>query len=250
MGETSKVIGENGVTALLEFLADFAPAHAGIKGPLQNMVDVAQSDPERAEKMFWMYVSDTWFFDTDDRYMFLYSDLMALCFITVVKPDHSIDWELLQSLIQSGDDDRPCMVDFSIDWVVAATQEWKALAASATYELTDNPSASFTTLLETIHTSLKTEWTGPEPFDVDSYPVTAATWAQVFESLHQRSDKADDYHALIEQQDKNLLSQFFAQILTPDQHATYRDNLHGYVMDQFQKKGVYWSKESAESSVY
>ena len=76
--EVTKLCGEVVTIGILEALADLAPCRDAIEGPFLNMATVAKTDPARAERMFYMYLSDIWFYDTHDTYMFLYSDLIIL----------------------------------------------------------------------------------------------------------------------------------------------------------------------------
>ncbi len=78
IGEASKIFYENILTSVLEFFADTAPIRDGLMGPLHNILKVSREDSQRATRMYYMYFSDTWFFDTPDTYMYVYSELMAL----------------------------------------------------------------------------------------------------------------------------------------------------------------------------
>ncbi len=100
LGEASRVYDENIYTQLLEFLADFVSKHGEIWGPMYNMCQIAKKDRARAERMFYIYFSDTWFYDTDDTYMYLYTDLMALILLRYVNDDLSIDFEKLEGDIE------------------------------------------------------------------------------------------------------------------------------------------------------
>lgn len=100
LGEASRVYGENIYTQLLEFLADFVSVHGEIWGPMANMCKIAKKDRARAERMFYIYFSDTWFYDTDDTYMYLYTDLMALVLLRYVNDDRSVDFAKLEADIQ------------------------------------------------------------------------------------------------------------------------------------------------------
>lgn len=82
LGEALTLCGPSIVIDLLEFLADFAPAYQGLWGPVYNMILLAKTDLQRAKKLYTMYVSDTWFYDTQDTYMYGYSDLVSLVLVT------------------------------------------------------------------------------------------------------------------------------------------------------------------------
>ncbi len=97
--EASKIISHPLIHSLLELLAEIAPHNGAILGPLWNIIQVAKESPLRATRMFWMYVSDTWFFDTPDDYMYFYSDLVALTFSTAIHPDGTMDFDHFESVV-------------------------------------------------------------------------------------------------------------------------------------------------------
>ena len=242
IGEASKVIGENGITALLEFLADFSPSLNGIKGPIQNMIDVSKTDIQRAECMFWMYVADTWFFDTDDDYMFLYSDLMAASLISVVSNEGHIDWDLLLSYIDS-DSSRTeygLLVQFSLSWVEEYTGQWISLLESASFDLPDLGLFNFSDLKSKVLFDLEDEWEGNAPFNASDYQIITAMWAKLFEYFQLYSDSFNDYKQLILNQDQLLYNAFFSQFIDSKQIQNYESDLHVYVEDQLKIKGIFW----------
>lgn len=100
IGNGTKVFGETIFTSLLEFFADFFPETDGVIGAIQNLIDISKTDTKRAERMFYMYFSDTWFFDTDDVFMYTYSYLLAMVLIRYVKKDLSVDFKKLEKDIQ------------------------------------------------------------------------------------------------------------------------------------------------------
>lgn len=91
--EVTQLIDHPFVHSLLEVLAELAPKLQSIQGPLSHILDVAKFDIIRAERMFWMYASDTFFFDTDDTYMYHYSELVLLIFGAMVTPDGRLDFD-------------------------------------------------------------------------------------------------------------------------------------------------------------
>lgn len=96
IGEGTKLYGENIYTAILEFLADFAPKKNDILGPIQNMIQISKTDKARALRMYYMYLSDTWFFNTRDEYMYTYSDLMALILLRYVDAKGAVHFDKLE----------------------------------------------------------------------------------------------------------------------------------------------------------
>ncbi len=169
LAESSKVCGENSLTALLEILAEIAPRWGSIKGPLQNMADVARTDPARATRMYWMYFSDTWFFDTEDHYMYLYSDLMALIVTTFIRADQSVDFEALEG----GE---------ILEWVVRRVTE-------TTLKLKDLLLVS------------------GQPAD-ESYSAQTEYWTKCLDETLKDPAKAQAIQAMLEQDKAQLVSDF------------------------------------------
>jgi len=78
VGEGVKMLGEQVLIDLLEILADIAPVYGEMSGPLWRLVNLAKIDLSAAQRQFWIYFSDAWFFDTPDTYMYGYSTYYAL----------------------------------------------------------------------------------------------------------------------------------------------------------------------------
>jgi len=91
-----------GLEAMLEFLADFCPSvqDGTLFGPMHNIVQLSKTDPVRATRLFYIYFSDVWFYDTQDEYMYRYSDFICLIFLRYIKADQSIDFHKLEHDIQ------------------------------------------------------------------------------------------------------------------------------------------------------
>jgi len=81
---------------LIEFLSDFSPPTKELFGPMWNMVQVSYTDRKRAERLFYMYLSDVFFYDTEDAHMYDYSDMMCMIMVRYIKKDLSIDFEMIK----------------------------------------------------------------------------------------------------------------------------------------------------------
>jgi len=78
---------------IYELLADFAPKHQLGYGAMVHLIKLSKTDRKRAERMFYTYLSDVWFFDTDDEFMFDYATMVVLCMLRYINPDKSVDFE-------------------------------------------------------------------------------------------------------------------------------------------------------------
>jgi hypothetical protein len=98
MGEGAKLLEDLYFIDLLEILAEIAPVYQSLEGPLWHMIRISKTNPERARRMFWIYWSDSWFFDTQDTYMYAYSGYLALIMKQVIHQDQ-VDFDRLGTLL-------------------------------------------------------------------------------------------------------------------------------------------------------
>ena len=141
IGKSTENVKETIYASLLEFFADFAPKHKGFLGPIQNLCKISKHDINRAERMFYMYLSDVWFYDTPDEYMYIYSDLMLLILIKYIQPDQHIDFTNLEKDIPIKKDrpkkDNLTIMERLYELYILETQEIKVIAAQAKYTLSN-----------------------------------------------------------------------------------------------------------------
>ncbi len=185
IAEASKMCGESVVTALLEVLADFAPWLGDVKGPLQNMVDVSLTDYDRAERMFWMYLSDVWFFDTPDEYMYLYSELMTSVMISAVGNDGNVDFSRLDLAINADDG----ILNLALSQVTLGVAKLKTVAEAAEFDC-DGETVNFDNfcqfVLDEDAASQPDQLSFAEVFATDEmreYSTMSLIWMKVFETL-------------------------------------------------------------------
>ncbi len=86
--------------AFIEVLSDFAPPAGGLIGPMWNMAQLAKKDTARAEQLFYSYVSDVFFFDTEDAHMYDYSEMMCLIMLRYIRADLSVNFDKLEADLQ------------------------------------------------------------------------------------------------------------------------------------------------------
>ena len=72
VAEGTKSLGYQIFLSLVELLADFAPSYNNLHGAIKQIYRVSKKSPQKATAMFYVYLSDVWFFDTQDEYMYLY----------------------------------------------------------------------------------------------------------------------------------------------------------------------------------
>jgi hypothetical protein len=85
--EASKVLGPLAdLTPWLELLADLAPEHDELCGPIWSCLNpINKAD---TEWMLYVYMSDAWFYDQETRFMCPYSDLIGCVLLMLIQtPD-------------------------------------------------------------------------------------------------------------------------------------------------------------------
>ena len=84
LGEGSAVIGANTLVLIKEFLADFALT----KSPFQHMLQLAElGKAGEAQRLFYLYLSDNFFYDTDNYSLFPSTDLILSTCIKYLNKD-------------------------------------------------------------------------------------------------------------------------------------------------------------------
>lgn len=78
LGEGSAVLGSNLLVLIREFLADFM-IHG--KSPFQHIIQLAENGKTKdAQRLFYLYLSDNFFYETDDYSLFPATDIiLAVC---------------------------------------------------------------------------------------------------------------------------------------------------------------------------
>jgi hypothetical protein len=124
MAESSQLLGESILIALLELLADIAPESAYGKGPLLEIVDRIHSAPKQAQRGFTLYLSDAYFYDTNTPHMFSYSHLilpvMAHLQQANIQPGKWLPTEVAMSNLDD-------IATWAMDWVKTLTDTLYAL---------------------------------------------------------------------------------------------------------------------------
>ncbi len=77
--------------ALIDWASDDIRA-----GFVYNLINTAKVDREKAERMFWVYLSDNWFLDADEEYMANQNDILHALLLKFINKDTSIDFQNLE----------------------------------------------------------------------------------------------------------------------------------------------------------
>ena len=223
LGEATKLYGENIFTGLLELLAEVAPKYHALNGPLYQITQVAKQDPKRAVCMYWMYVSDTWFFDTSDEYMYDYSDLMAYVMLQYINADKSINFEQLETDLNIENSQS------FIKNVLKITEEGlanlKIHLEKATY-IYNQDSINFETIKEHVRQELEVQFQHQQ--EEDDYSKEVSVWLKIVEYSQKSVVNADIKNTIKIYKSKviTMLTSFFDDKANVSSIETYRKHLN------------------------
>jgi hypothetical protein len=239
IGESSKICGENILTALLEILADFAPSKNKLKGPIKNIATIANKDPKHASGMFYMYFSDTWFFDTGDEYMYLYSDIMSLLLQSYINPDTTINFQQINKDLQYkssniGKQRKFKVINWAIESVIDCTNKIETLVSTALFSI-ENKTQNFKKTKKDIISELKST---NNIIEEDTCLFQSAFWSNMLDQVITHSDKKQELFNLLEQEQHNIMNSLFIAIAGSDTANKYNFDSRKYVTDQMTKLGL------------
>ena len=117
--------------------------------------------------MYYLYFSDTWFFDTNDQYMYTYSEILALCLLSLDTsrpgfPAH-----------------KPDVFQWLTNQVTGLAKQVKERLQEEDY-IDEDEKINFTTAGEKAQQRMYAQY--PE-FDPQSYAFKTAWWTEIFKML-------------------------------------------------------------------
>ncbi|MDA1353378.1 MAG: hypothetical protein O3A01_02755 [bacterium] len=237
IGESTKLYGENIYTAILEFFADFAPPRDKIVGPIHNIIKMAKTDEIRATRMYFMYLSDVWFYNTEDKYMFTYSDMLALMLMKYIKSNGKIEWDRIDADLQfretrNGDDTT--VFERIFELYCQDTQEMKTLMEHSEFNLGDQKFD-----YKKIRGILIDEFIKNDGYvHEDTYEFLVPFWTNILGYVKQISDSAGKMQQFIENQQRKILMKMFILSAGRKKAETYNYDHRQYIQDRMLELGV------------
>lgn len=247
--EGSQIFDYSISMSLFELLADFAPSLNKIKGPLKNIVDISKKDPNRAEAMFYMYLSDVWFYDTFDEYMFTYSDLMVLSMLRYVKDDQSINFKKLEHDIyfksSEKDDqkDSTRFVNFLYDSLTQIIQRVQMHVKKMEFEL-DGKTLTFEQLKAMIELQFVVNNSKHEQGD---YFYTSSLWSFIFKAV-QKLAKSKSLPILLEAEKKGVIRKLYLASAGKDALKKYGQDHRQFIFERMAQIGILGERQEGFSA--
>ncbi|NBV42212.1 hypothetical protein EBR96_05530, partial [bacterium] len=166
--------------ALYELLADFAPKNKLGHGAMVNICKAAKTDRNKAERMFLTYLSDIWFFDTEDEFMLDYAEITSLCMLRYFNDDLSVNFEKLEADVSTSkhrlEQGQLSLIDRIQELFLWDTDEIARMVKSATFTVVGNE-RSFQYILK--HELDRIRKTKPA-IDPNGYVFLQPLWTNMF----------------------------------------------------------------------
>jgi len=175
-----------------------------------------------------MYFSDVWFFDTDNQFMYLYSEVMCLLLLRYIKADRKIDFLKLASDLsatsQKGSDPGAfVMLREKLDDCVVTL---KKMVDQTSFQLTKrvHPAAHVKTLVVNNLRDLKIA------IDDTSYTYHSEFWNGLMRCVNSLSTDGEKFRKYLEKVKIDIFSSLIDNIAVED--------LRAHIFEEMSKKNL------------
>ena len=207
---------------------------------MANMVTISKTNKAKATRMFYMYSSDTWFFDTEDTYMYLYSDMMALILLRYINEDKSINFTLLEQDLrfnkQTFKVGPKTIIDYAMSWFCEISDRIQEQFEKASYKLVkDMDPIQYDQVLSLTVQDLLKKGLGP---DTETYTFQTKLWMVMFENAKRFTTILPEVERLLDEGTSYVLKELFVLVAGDSTAANYNYENRRYVMDRFSELGI------------
>lgn len=234
---STEMVKETIFMAMWEVFADFAPQINDNVGCMKNICNIAKKDEARANRLFYMYLSDVWFYDTADEYMFLYSDLMFLILLKYINEDQSIDYKGLEADLMyrktRTDIQKLSLVERVFELFSWSVQEIKLIAERAEYNFQVDNTFSY---LVKVMKKISPQYAGPEL--KDNLQLQKTFWMNVVGYLKLLSEEGyKELNQYIDTQEKKILKKMMILSCGKKKAESYGYDHRKYIVDRMKALG-------------
>lgn len=229
IGEATKIFGENIYTGILEFLADFSPRKNNLMGPIQNMIAISKTDRNRAKALYYMYMSDTWFYNTSDTYMFTYSDLMTLVLIRYLEKNDINFEQLEKDFVPSKDGGNSSSIfTYIFNLFSNDMTEIKAISENATFNVSNRP-LNFRSIQEFLIGEFKKN----DGFvHTETYEFLVPFWTNILGYVQNISNSSNVLADFLKEREVIALKKIFALLTSKTIAKSYKFDHRAYIVEK------------------
>lgn len=184
MAESSQLLGDNILIALLELLADIAPESTYGQGPILEIIKRSVTTPQQARRCFGLYLSDAYFYDTNTPHMFSYSHLIlpVMAYLQQANKDHGVwlDTAIALEMLHA-------TADWAMAWVTQLTQKLYEIFDVSIVEVTEqDPLKRYIEKGTALHEALELKTESSPEIQKAALAYLNAQTAHVYQSLYER----------------------------------------------------------------
>ncbi|NDC82989.1 hypothetical protein EB093_04915 [bacterium] len=225
---------------IYELLADFAPNHDLGHGAMAHMIKISKTNQKKAERMFYTYLSDVWFFDTDDRFMYDYASICVLCMLRYIQPNKHVDFDLLARDItfSANRSTKPqlSMIERIQELFLWDTDEIGRICKSADYTVADRPMPFQSIYRDRLTHARKTHPT----IDPDGYNFLQPFWSNMYNYVATFTSNGEEQkiRKFIDDSVKKNLMKFLVLSCGRTKAEAYQFNHMQYIVDRCFELGL------------
>jgi hypothetical protein len=238
IGLGAKQYGCEFYDGMYELLADFAPKHKLGHGAMANMIKISKTNRAKAERMFYTYLSDVWFFDTEDEFMYDYASIVVLCMLRYIQPGLSVDFDALAQDITYQDDrskkSQLTMLERVQEIFMWDTEEIGNIAKKAEFVINGKP-YSFQYVLQDRLAETRKKYPAIEP---EGYNFLQPFWTNMYAYLRSLTSEEAKIKSLLEKSVKQNLMKFLVLSCGRTKAEEYEFNHKQYIVDRFYELGL------------
>ena len=243
VGEVTQIYGENLITLIKEFLADWIPQMENSRGPIQNIIDIALKDKDikKATRMLYMYMSDSWFYDTGEIYMYPHTDLMMAILLKYIKKDGSFDFgklskDLSYDLKKTPEENLKTIYGHMLHYYIQSTKYIMTLIKNAKFKL-QGGIRTFQYVAVFLHNYFKQK--APQ-YTEHTVHYREAFWNNMLKYVSRFSPETDkkikEYISMV---NKDILKNVLIDVAGEEIAKKYNFNIRNYVVDKMKSYGFY-----------
>lgn len=230
VGLGTKYYGASFYDALYELLADFAPKHKLGLGAMANLVKIAKTDRAKAERMFYTYLSDIWFFDTDDRDMWPYATIVALCMLRHINPDRSVNFDGINAdvSVTKGEKNSGSLIELIKNCFISDTQVISEAVKPLRF-LVNGGDYSFQYVLNDRITQWRKRHPGASP---EEYTFLQPFWHNMFSFIHHFTTEEPRIKGLVDELVEHSMYKILLFTAGSANAEKYRQTPRQYIVDR------------------
>jgi len=213
-------------SALVEALADWAPAKDKRIGPFAYFLELSKKDIRNAIGNIYVYMSDNWFVDDEEEFLCTRSNVLVGLAYFFINSDGSVDFDRIER-------DNIKIYDFLQERFKILSEKALDIVHNANYDLGDRI-IDYKTLENELYEFFQYSKIGCSLEDLLKY---SSFWEKVFVYLKKFSKEGWDKYQKLLSEESNLVENMILKMAGSDNGKNYT-SLRNYIIERSKETGV------------